>query len=248
MVGGRRSEKPGAGLPGSEDENTMAVKTIDARGMLCPRPLILVKKALEEMAVGEPLEVLLDNATACDNVRRFLQDHGSRPEEAQAGGVFTLRAVKAAAAVPERPAAAWCPSAVGSAAGPAAGSAVGPTAGLAGGPAGARPPVVVINREGMGTGSEELGRLLLQACCSTLKELQPLPSAIVFYNAGIKLACEGSPVLPALRDLEARGVKLLVCGTCLDFFALKAKRQVGTVSNMYDILQTLAGAGAVINP
>ncbi len=230
----------------------MAVKTIDARGMLCPRPLILVKKALEEMAVGEPLEVLLDNATACDNVRRFLQDHGSRPEEAQAGGVFTLRAVKTAPTVPERPAEAWCAPVAGSVAGPAAGAAAGPTAGLAGAPAGApagaRPPVVVINREGMGTGSEELGRLLIQACCNTLKELQPLPAAIVFYNAGVKLACEGSPVLPALRDLETRGVKLLVCGTCLDFFELKAKRQVGTVSNMYDILQTLAGAGAVINP
>ncbi|NLI79205.1 MAG: sulfurtransferase-like selenium metabolism protein YedF [Candidatus Riflebacteria bacterium] len=272
-------------------------RTVDARGMLCPKPLILVKKALAGMAVGERLTVLLDNETACDNVRRFLQDHGGNPVGETADGVYTLRAVKAqgvaGAVADER-----CELPGGVAAAEGSGHAgrtgraggrpgqagqdpagVGPVSGATGVPAGGmpaggqgmavevpvsrdrrpgggpmaeagprRPAVVVLNREWMGTGSEDLGRLLLQGCLNTLKELDPLPAAVVLYNAGVRLACEGSPVLGPLKELEAAGVRLLVCGTCLDFFELKPKRQVGMVSNMYEILQTLAAAGPVINP
>lgn len=234
-------------------------KTVDARGMLCPKPLILVKKALAEMAISDRLTVLLDNETACDNVRRFLQDHGCNPVGESADGVLTLRAVKTqAVAGPTGHEQCLLPKGGGAAAGNpgVAPGTAGPTgrpgavgAGVAAlAPLGGQPSVIVVNREWMGSGSEELGRLLLQSCLNTLKELEPLPAAVVFYNSGVRLACEGSPVLGALQELETRGVRLLVCGTCLDFFGLKPQVRVGTVSNMYDIMQTLATAGPVINP
>ncbi len=203
----------------------MSEKRIDARGMLCPRPLILVKKALSETAAGDQIEVLLDNATARDNVVRFLQDYGCKPACAERGETFTIRAT---AVTP---------------------SATGPRPDeycrLDGA---ARPYVLVLNRLFMGTGSEELGKIMMQACINSIRETTPLPSAILLYNAGVNLACENSPVLPALRDLESQGIRILVCGTCLDYFDLKQKLLVGRVSNMYDIMQTIASAGTVFTP
>ncbi|HOY67844.1 MAG TPA: sulfurtransferase-like selenium metabolism protein YedF [Candidatus Ozemobacteraceae bacterium] len=203
----------------------MSEKQIDARGLMCPKPLILVKKALGEMPPGGQIEVLLDNATARDNVVRFLQDYGCKPVCTETEGMFTLRTTvvtpPVAAPRPEE----HCR------------------------PDGAsRPYVLVLNRPFMGTGSEELGKILMQACINSIRETTPLPSAILFYNAGVNLACENSPVLPALRDLESRGIRMLVCGTCLDYFDLKQNLLVGRVSNMYDIMQTIASAGTVFAP
>ncbi len=202
----------------------MAERKVDARGMLCPKPLIEVRKALTEMALGEGLTVLLDNDTACDNVVRFLRDAHAAPTAGQEGGIYTIRATKTANPVASPD--------------PIVCSPVAPP----------RPPVLVLNHSGMGHGSEELGRVLIQGCLNCLKEVTPLPAAIVFYNAGVHLACEGSPVLAALSDLEQRGVRLLICGACLEYFELKTKRKVGIVSNMLEIMQTQARAGHVITP
>jgi selenium metabolism protein YedF len=106
--------------------------------------------------------------------------------------------------------------------------------------------VVVINHHGMGSGSEELGKILLQACVNTLKELSPLPSAILCYNAGVLATVDGAPTVPALAQLEKQGVTLLVCGTCVDYYELKGKVAVGTISNMYDILLQLSTAPRII--
>ncbi len=193
--------------------------------MLCPKPLIMVKAALEDMRTGESLTVILDNQTASENVRRFLEDHKANPDSGIRDGLFVLRATKSQVEI-KAPAEAWC------APGSESRSRI--------------PSVVVVNRERMGEGPEELGKILLQAAINTLRELRPLPSAVVFYNSGIHLTCEGSPVLGALADLEKQGVRLLVCGTCLDYFVQKARRKVGVVSNMYDILTTLSGTGTVL--
>lgn len=203
----------------------MSEKQIDARGLLCPKPLILVKKALGEASPGDQLEVLLDNATARDNVLRFLQDFGCKPAGTENDGMFTIRATAVAAPV----------------AGPRPEEYCRPDGGH-------RPYVLVLNRPFMGTGSEELGNILMQACINSLEATTPLPSFILLYNAGVTLACENSTVLAALRELESRGVRMLVCGTCLDYYGLKPKLQVGRISNMYDIMQTIASAGTVFAP
>jgi selenium metabolism protein YedF len=201
----------------------MAGQTLDARGLLCPQPLMLAKKALEEISAGECLRVLIDNEISRDNLIRFLRDHGMTPELSVDEGVYTLDVEKVASGPSLGDAAAYC-------------SLDRPSAG----------PVVVISHNGMGSGSEELGKILLQACVNTLKEVSPLPSAILCYNAGVFAAVEGAPTVPALAELEKQGVTLLVCGTCVDYFEMKDKVAVGTISNMYDILGQLSAAARII--
>ncbi|MFZ2957209.1 MAG: sulfurtransferase-like selenium metabolism protein YedF [Candidatus Ozemobacteraceae bacterium] len=203
----------------------MSEKQVDARGMLCPKPLIMVKKALAELKVGETLAVLLDNETAKDNVSRFLQDNGARPGFSEKNGVFTIKAEKSQRDLSAPQAEQYC---------------------LPGGSS--KPFVMVFNHSGMGSGSEELGKILIQACINVIKEVKPLPSSMLFYNAGVHLACEGSPVVQSLIELETLGVNFLVCGTCLDYFELKSRLKVGRISNMYDILQTIASAGRTFTP
>ena len=88
----------------------------------------------------------------------------------------------------------------------------------------------------IGSGDDDLGAVLMRAAAKTLGALDPLPEVCLFMNAGVRLCCEGSAVLDALRDLEARGVELLCCGTCLDWFHLKDELTVGRASNMLEIL------------
>jgi selenium metabolism protein YedF len=100
----------------------------------------------------------------------------------------------------------------------------------------------------MGFGDPQLGSILVKAFVNTLASVSPLPSAIVCYNRGVFLALKGSPVLDALRELSGRGVRILVCGTCLDYYKQKENLAAGQVSNMYDIAEILLGAGHVIYP
>lgn len=201
----------------------MAEKLIDARGLLCPKPLIMAKKALNTAAPGDMLKILIDNATSHENVVRFLHDNGCSPMSNESGGVFSVQFVSVPASATSPNPENYCSP-------------------------GGGPYVLVLSRSVMGSGSDELGHILIQACINSLKETAPAPSAILFYNSGVTLACEGSPVLGALKELEAAGAKMLVCGTCLDYFELKPKLQVGRISNMYDIMQTVASAGKVFAP
>ncbi|MDD2321168.1 MAG: sulfurtransferase-like selenium metabolism protein YedF [Geobacteraceae bacterium] len=197
--------------------------TVDARGLRCPQPLMLAKKALEEMAEGEHLRVLIDNEISRDNVIRFLRDHGLAPVLSFADGVHVLDLDKLAGTATLGDATAYC-------------SIEKPPAG----------PVIVINQHGMGSGSEELGKILLQACINTLKDVSPLPAAVICYNAGIFVAVEGAPTVPALAALVELGVTVLVCGTCVDYFDKKGRIPVGTISNMYEILRYLSTSERVV--
>jgi hypothetical protein len=102
--------------------------------------------------------------------------------------------------------------------------------------------LVVITREGMGSAEPALQKKLVGTWLTLLLEGGDLPGAICFYTDGVKLAVEGSPVLEQLAKLEGRGVHLILCKTCLDFFDLAEKARVGVVGGMGDILaaQTLA--------
>ena len=79
-------------------------------------------------------------------------------------------------------------------------------------------------------------------------QLDRLPAKIVFYNGGAKLTVKGSAVLEDLTSLAEQGVEIMTCGTCLDFYGLKDKLAVGTVTNMYSIVETMQQAGRVIRP
>ncbi len=102
--------------------------------------------------------------------------------------------------------------------------------------------------ETMGRGNDELGAILMKSFFFSLKELTPLPWRVLFVNAGVKLSCEGSELLPHLKELEDRGVEMLSCGTCLDFYNLKEKLRVGKITNMFEIVSSLSESTAVLKP
>jgi len=194
-------------------------KTIDCRGLECPQPVILTRKA---MAETEAVTTIVDNDTAKMNVSRMASKQGYSVEVQEKDDGIYLHLSKVGA-VPEEETA-------------PASAAVGP-----GGPT-----VVLIPSNSLGRGDEELGRILIRSFLHTLDEVEPLPATMVFINAGVKLTVEGSPVVEDLQALEQRGVDILACGTCLGHFGLKEKIAVGEISNMYTISETLLGAGNVI--
>ncbi len=108
--------------------------------------------------------------------------------------------------------------------------------------------VVYINSNVMGMGDEALGVILMRSFLKTLLDLKPVPSKLIFVNSGIRLTTEGSEVLDSLKALVDKGVEILSCGTCLDFYGLKEKLRIGIISNMYDIAQSLLEADRLIRP
>lgn len=108
--------------------------------------------------------------------------------------------------------------------------------------------MVYVSSEGMGRGDEELGGILMAAFLDTLSQFKGELSHVVFVNAGAKLAVVGSPVLEQIRQLEQMGAEVLVCGTCLRHFDIEDQLAVGTVSNMFAIIETLSKAGRIIRP
>jgi selenium metabolism protein YedF len=109
------------------------------------------------------------------------------------------------------------------------------------------PLVVTIPADTMGRGDAELGTVLIRGFFHTLGEVAPRPNTIIFFNSGVKLVVEGSPVLEDLQALCDQNVEILVCGTCLGYYELKDRIRVGEVSNMYTIAETLLGADKIIN-
>jgi selenium metabolism protein YedF len=108
--------------------------------------------------------------------------------------------------------------------------------------------VVAFLKNRLGEGDEGLGQILIKAFINNLADNPERPEALVFLNSGIFLAQQDSPVLPALQRLEAAGVKLLSCGTCLDFYQKKESLGAGKVSNMVEITETLIRTGHVLYP
>lgn len=108
--------------------------------------------------------------------------------------------------------------------------------------------VVLVDGATVGRGDDLLGAVLMKSFLHTLKEVEPRPWRLIFINAGVKLAVEGSDLLNVLGELEALGVEILSCGTCLDFFTLKEKLVAGKTTNMYDIVSSLIAATNVIRP
>lgn len=202
------------------------MRTVDAKGELCPKPLIMTKKALGEMGDNETLEVLIDNETSMKNVTRFLTDNGFTPSVRSDGNVFHVLVNKTGEMPESAPVEEYCEIDL-----PQKSNYV-----------------VAFQRDKLGDGAEELGKILIKAFINTLPEATNQPKSLVFLNAGIFLALKNSPVIESLVKLEKSGVKIFVCGTCLDYYGEKPNVGVGIVSNMYDILEQLSSAGSVVYP
>ena len=100
----------------------------------------------------------------------------------------------------------------------------------------------------MGGGNDELGATLMKGFIYAVSQLDELPKTMLFYNGGAKLTVEGSASLEDLKSLQAQGVEILTCGTCLNFYGLSDKLAVGEVTNMYAIVEKLNGAGHIVKP
>ncbi|MBI5967391.1 MAG: sulfurtransferase-like selenium metabolism protein YedF [Deltaproteobacteria bacterium] len=196
------------------------MQTIDCRGLACPQPVLETKKALEEPDAEEIL-VLLDDPGSKENVRRFAESQGHRVSVTEEKGVFTLTIQKKGSSQAEEKLIEKRVEALGGV-------------------------VIFLDSDSLGRGSEELGRILMRSFLQTLEQSDVQPEKIILINSGVKLACEGSEVLEDLLEFSGKGVEILSCGTCLDYFGLKKKLVAGKVSNMYEILQSLHQAGKVI--
>ena len=108
--------------------------------------------------------------------------------------------------------------------------------------------VAVLSANTMGNGEEQLGKILMKSFIFALTKQDQLPEIILCYNSGASLTCEDSDSLEDLKSLEAEGVKILTCGTCLDFYGLKESLAVGSVTNMYEIVEIMENAGTIIRP
>jgi selenium metabolism protein YedF len=190
-------------------------RTVDARGLPCPRPVVETKKALEEVGQGV-VTILVDSIESRDNVRRFAESQGCPVEVEEKEGAFRLKVTKGQPAQTPQPE-------------PVTGNYV-----------------VFITTDRLGTGDERLGEILMKAFLNTLWDHDPKPARILFMNSGVFLTTEGSDVLDALRLLEAAGVRIVSCGTCLAYYGLTEKLQVGAGGNMYEIVDSLVAAPKVI--
>jgi hypothetical protein len=106
--------------------------------------------------------------------------------------------------------------------------------------------VILVTNNGMGIANEPLQQLLFGKYIELLLQHESLPAALCFYTEGVRLVCEGSPVLEGLSKLEQRGVRLIVCSTCLNYFELTGNVRVGLVGGMGDILEAQIKAEKVI--
>lgn len=106
--------------------------------------------------------------------------------------------------------------------------------------------VLLVTRNGMGDAEPELQLKLITTYFTLLDEHNILPAAICFYTDGVKLAAAGSPVLDLLKSLESKGVRLILCSTCLNYFNLTSQVEVGIVGGMSDIVEAQFKAGKVI--
>lgn len=196
--------------------------TIDACGLACPAPVLLVKDMIERHSPQE-LKVLVDNEASSENVSRFLRTKGYSVTADTEGGLHTLHAQHLA---------------------PSAEDAV-PTEVPKERQAGHK-TLVLISSDRFGSGDDELGRKLMVNFLKTLKEMGDNLWQVIFVNSGVRLTTASSPVLAELQGYEEHGVTILACGTCLEHFGLTAEKQVGGTTNMLDIVMATQYADKTI--
>lgn len=202
---------------------------VNAMGDVCPIPVVKTKNAIRELGGPGVVETLVDNEIAVQNLEKMARQKGYGVTwEKQGDGQYKVTmTIGEGAVLPEAHEETVC-------AVPA--------------PTGKKNTVVVIRSDRMGGGSEELGKTLLKGFLYALGQQDVLPTTILFYNGGASITCEESPSLDDLRDLQARGVEILTCGTCLNFYGLTDKLQVGEVTNMYTIVEKMVQADHIVEP
>lgn len=201
--------------------------TVNAIGDACPIPVVKTRKAMETIKGSEVVETLVDNEIAVENLKKMAGQMGYQVKDQKLEeGKYSVQIMVTEAEKTEKIQADICDCR--------------PTA--------ASDKVVVIRSNVMGEGDPELGKVLIKGFIYALSQQEDLPKTILFYNGGAYLTCEDSSSLDDLKELELRGVRILTCGTCLNFYGLSEKLKVGEVTNMYEIAETMSKASLIVSP
>ena len=202
----------------------MANVVVDAMGQPCPIPVVKANKALQERKNNETLEVHVDNEIAVQNVQRMAKNAGlSVKSEKIDEKHFVLTLTGEGKEFGEEAPAVCVPERRDN-------------------------TVVAIGSATMGSGDDALGKTLMKGFIYALSQQEKLPKTILFYNGGANIPVEGSVSTIMAKNMEAQGVEILTCGTCLDFYGLKDKLAVGGVTNMYSIVEILREASHIVKP
>jgi selenium metabolism protein YedF len=206
----------------------MNIVKVDALGDVCPVPVVKANKAMAVLTEPTIVEIHVDNETSVQNLTRLGNTKGLDPKSEKVEDKhyivrYTVKdpaGLRQSGGVPEE-----CPV------------------------EDARGNVVVsISSDKMGSGDDKLGDILMKSFFFALSQQDKLPKTILFYNGGAKLTIEGSPVLEDIKSMDAQGVEILTCGTCLDYYGIKDNLAVGGVTNMYSIVEYLENASKVVKP
>ncbi|MFO7717172.1 MAG: sulfurtransferase-like selenium metabolism protein YedF, partial [Desulfohalobium sp.] len=206
-------------------------ENLDCRGIPCPQPVLQAKQAIESRHPGA-LSISVDNDAAEHNVTRFLESQGYQIDTIERDD--KCRWIRASCpAAPPSPAT-HCPDCEAMPA-----EQIKQLANQ-------DMQLVLITSAYLGQGDDSLGQGLMKNFLATLPEMGPDLWRLILLNSGVKLAVEGSSVLPELYTLQDKGVSILVCGTCLEHFRLLAQKQVGETTNMLDVVTSLQTASKII--
>ena len=201
--------------------------TVECRGEQCPIPVVKTIKAIGEMKEADTVQTHVDNETAVQNLTKLAESKGFavKSEKIEDKHFVVTMEVTApgATAAAEEPAVSCIPDRRGS-------------------------TVYAFGTNVMGSGNDELGATLMKGFIYAVSQLEELPKTMRFDNGGVTLTTEGSASLEDLKSLQAQGVEILSCGTCLNFYGLSEKLAVGEVTNMYAIVEKLNGASHIVKP
>ena len=185
---------------------------VNAMGKLCPEPVIMTKAEIEK-GITE-LEVSVDNDIAVSNVTRLLQGKGYSVELTRVPDTQERR--------------------------------LSAQKSSSGEPVSSKPRdellAILVAHDVLGGNDKELGEVLMKAFLGCISKLSRRPAVMAFMNEGVKLVLPESSACEYIKELEKAGTKILVCGTCTTHFNITDKIAVGTISNMFEIMEMITGA------
>lgn len=194
-------------------------KVIDAKGKACPMPVIMAKKEIDTGVKFFDIEV--DNKIAVENLKKLANSQGFTTIIEENDGNFKVNFSNGCEECEEVLAKVEGKKPLGNWS-------------------------IFINKEIIGAGNEELGQSLMKMFIYTISEGEDLPKSILFMNGGVKVPSLNEQGIEHLKVLQDKGVELLVCGACLNFYGLEDKLEVGKISNMYEITNAMKEASKVI--
>ena len=194
-------------------------KFIDAKGKNCPMPVIMAKKVIDSGVKFFEIEV--DNKIAVENLKKLANSQGFITRVEENNSYFKVDFSNGYEEYEEVLVKVEDKKPLGNWS-------------------------IFVNKEIIGAGNDELGKSLMKMFIYTISEGEDLPKSILFMNGGVKVPTLNDQAIEHLKVLQDKGVELLICGACLNFYGLEEKLEVGKISNMYDITNSMKEASKVI--